>query len=216
MDTSRHVSVRDLVGYRLQELRKRRGLTAQQFADRCATRGAPQLTRNFVTSLETRRRGLTVDDFIALAYSLDTAPMALLDLSENLDEVVDVTSTVQVSDTEQWRNWLVGDAALEGSDSRLYYGTELERMQAPGGQAMSAYARALVLERHRELAAMYDKQANEFLARVRGQMLAFIDDVAEELRSGASADQALSRLAEIRGKVVGHSQQDSAAQLGAA
>lgn len=202
MGTGGELSVRDVVSHRVQELRKRRGLTGQKLADRCKEIGAAHITRDFVTSLETRRRGISADDVIVLAYALDVAPLALLGLSEQRREAVSVTPSVVVGDGEQWRNWLVGDAALEGSDSRLYYGAALERLQAPGGQAMSAYARAVVLERHRELAASYDKQANELLDRTRRQMLAFVDDVASEVQSGAPSDQVLVRLAEIRDNIV--------------
>jgi transcriptional regulator with XRE-family HTH domain len=202
MDTAGNVSVRDVVSYRVQELRKRRGLTGRQLADKCAAAGAAHITRDFVTSLETRRRGVSVDDVLVLAYVLDVAPLVLLGLSESRGEVVTLTDSVRVADAEQWRNWLVGDAALEGSDSRLYYGSALERMEAPGGQAMSAYARAVVLERHRELAAHYDKQAHELLDRTRTQMRAFVDDLAAEVAAGGSAEQVLARLDGIRSRIV--------------
>ena len=202
MDTQKDLSVRDVVSSRVQELRKRRGMTGRQLAERCATLGASHITRDFITSLETRRRGIAADDVIVLAYALDVAPLALLAFSEQHAEAVAVTASVRVSDAEQWRNWLVGDSALDGSDGRLYYGNALEHMQAPGGRAMSAYARAVVLERHRELAASYDKQANELLDRTRGQMLTFVDDVAAELQTDAPADQVLQRLAEIRSRIV--------------
>ncbi|MFI6785046.1 hypothetical protein [Micromonospora sp. NPDC050276] len=113
-----------------------------------------------------------------------------------------MTAGVEVRDPEEWRNWLVGDAALEGSDARLFYGAALETMEAPGGQAMAAYVRALVADRQRELLEVYNKQALDLLERTRRQTLALVDDVSAEVTSGAPTEQILERLARIRANIV--------------
>lgn len=178
-------------------------MTAMSLAQRCKALGAAHITRDFVTSLETRRRGISADDVIALAYALDVAPLALLALDASKDETVAVTPGVAVADPEEWRNWLVGDAALEGSDPRLYYGSALEQMEAPGGQAMSAYVRALIAERQRELLDVYNRQAMDLLERARRQSLALVDDVTAEITGRVPPDQIIARLARIRANIVG-------------
>lgn len=202
MSSPRQLSARDLIGTRVKEIRTRRGLTAAALAKRCNDIGAKHITRDFVTNLETKRRGLSVDDVFVLAFALDVAPLALLALDATKDEVIAVAESVAVVDPEEWRNWLVGDAALEGTDAKLYYGAALETMEAPGGQAMSAYVRSLVAERQRELLSVYNKQAMDLLERTQRQALALLDDVTEEVSSGAPAAQILQRLAGIRANIV--------------
>jgi hypothetical protein len=161
------------------------------------------VTRVFVANIESRRRGLALDDLIVFALALDVAPVALLQLREERDEVAAPTSTVRVADAAQWRSWLVGDAALDASDAQLYYGAALERMQAPDGQALSAYARAVVQKQHRDLVTFYEERALDLLDRTRSQALNLIDDVCAEVDSGAPSERILRRLADIRAGIAG-------------
>lgn len=79
------VGASDTVGERLRLLRKQRGLSVEEMADRCAAAGAPELTANSLYTIENgRRKGgertrrVTVDELIALAYALGVSPLALL------------------------------------------------------------------------------------------------------------------------------------------
>ena len=74
------------VAKRVQEVRKKRGLTVKQLAGRCSELGAPELTASALYNLESgrrdgaghRRRPVTVDELLALAYVLSVAPIHLL------------------------------------------------------------------------------------------------------------------------------------------
>ena len=195
------LSARDVAGCRVAELRRRRGLTGGQLAARCAELGAAHITRSFVANIESRRRGLSVDDLLVLALALDLAPVELLALSAEADESLALTATVCVADPDLLRGWLVGEAALPASNARLYYGAALERMEAPGGLAMSAYAKAVVQERTAQIAAHYEREATELLQRTRAQAIDLLSDVADAVASGASQDEILGRLAAIRSRV---------------
>lgn len=85
-------SASDVVGARVRQLRLERGWkTPQQLAERCAEIGAEDLTTNAIYALESgrrdaegrRRRRVTVDEMIALAYALEVSPLALLLPKEN-------------------------------------------------------------------------------------------------------------------------------------
>lgn len=203
MSTERPLFPREVAGLRIQEVRKRRGLTAEQLASRCRELGAEHVTRQFVANIESCRRGLSLDDLLVFALALDVAPVALLELREERDEVATPTTTVRVADAQQWRNWLIGDAALDVSDAQLYYGAALEKMQAPDGQALSAYARAVVQKQHRDLVSFYEERALDLLSRTRAQALNLIDDIQAEVASGAPSERILHRLADIRAGIAG-------------
>lgn len=76
----------DLAGARVREARGRRGWTARQLAERCIKAGAPGLTASVIANIETgrkdaagqRRRDITIDELLALAYVLEIPPVALL------------------------------------------------------------------------------------------------------------------------------------------
>jgi transcriptional regulator with XRE-family HTH domain len=74
----------DLAGERVKEIRKRRGWTAAQLAARLAAVGADQLTEAALANIETgrrrngqRRRDVTIDEILALAYVLNVPPVLL-------------------------------------------------------------------------------------------------------------------------------------------
>jgi transcriptional regulator with XRE-family HTH domain len=70
----------------VREIRQRRGWTAAALAERCAEIGAPEITRSVIANLETgrpgpdgrRRRDVTIDELLTLAYALDVPPADLL------------------------------------------------------------------------------------------------------------------------------------------
>ncbi len=88
----------DLSGARVRETRGRRGWTARQLADRCAEAGAPELTVSVIANIETgrrdaegrRRRDVTIDELLALAYVLEVPLNALLAPGEG--ERIGITS----------------------------------------------------------------------------------------------------------------------------
>ena len=76
----------DLAGTRVREARDRRRWTARQLAEHCADAGAPELTASVIANIETgrkdasgqRRRDVTIDELLSLAYVLEVPPVALL------------------------------------------------------------------------------------------------------------------------------------------
>lgn len=84
---SNRLTPSDVVGVRIREVRRRRGWTAANLAERCAEIGAAEITASVVNDLETgrrdkrtgrRRRNVSVDEVLALAYALDVAPVQLV------------------------------------------------------------------------------------------------------------------------------------------
>jgi hypothetical protein len=74
-------------------------------------------------------------------------------------------------------------------------------MQAPDGQPMSAYAKAVVQERSAQIAAHYEQEATELLRRTRAQALEMISDVSDAVATGLAKDVILQRLDAIRRRV---------------
>lgn len=67
-----------VIARRVRELRERRGITAAQLSERMRDVGTP-FDKTVVANLETgRRRFVTVQELLALAYILDVAPVHLL------------------------------------------------------------------------------------------------------------------------------------------
>lgn len=81
------VRASDQIGRKIKEVRQRRGLTAEQLADRCADIGAPHISAAVLANIETgrrdkttgqRRRELTVEELLILAVALEAPPAVLL------------------------------------------------------------------------------------------------------------------------------------------
>jgi transcriptional regulator with XRE-family HTH domain len=77
----------DLIGDQVKDLRRRRNLTAEQLAERCAAAGAPEITAAVIANIETgrrdkttkrRRRDVTIDELLILACALEVPPVSLL------------------------------------------------------------------------------------------------------------------------------------------
>ena len=99
---------------RIKEARRVRGWSVRQLAERCAAAGAPELTDNVIENIERGRqpgaarrgRDVTIDQWMILAYVLDTPPMALV-LPALADAEYRITS--QVSEpAARVAQWLAG------------------------------------------------------------------------------------------------------------
>ena len=105
---------------RVRQIRRRRGLTAEGLAARCAEIGAPEITRSVIANIETgrkgrdgrRRRDVTVDELLILAFALQVPP-ALLMVPLDGTETLQVTNDVQMG-VLQAANWMAGDDAAAG------------------------------------------------------------------------------------------------------
>lgn len=106
---------------RVKDLRRKRGLTAQQLAERMTEAGVPW-EAGVVTKLETgRRKSISVAELLALAYVLDVALVHLM-ISADLDADAPcaVTPTLSIP-AGAARRWIRGQQPLSGQDPRLYY-----------------------------------------------------------------------------------------------
>lgn len=145
----------EVVAQRVRDLRTRHGWTAEQLADECAKAGAEQLNRSVLANLESgRRKFVTLDEVIALAYVLDVAPVHLLvPTSEVVDHrkfgrvLVDgyrLTDKLSADSLQRARAWIKGEAALPGVDRRMY---DAERPEGdphpPNAADVIAYLQAL-------------------------------------------------------------------------
>src|SRR5690349_18934210 len=110
-----------LVAGQVKQLRRHRGMTAQQLADRCASLGAPGITTNVIANIETRRRDVSVDELLMLALALDVAPLHLLTPDGDATVRLAISPTVTVAHAEDLQQWLRGEQALPQNQARLYY-----------------------------------------------------------------------------------------------
>jgi transcriptional regulator with XRE-family HTH domain len=157
--------VSDRVGAKVREHRQRLGLTREQLAERCAELGADGITASVLVNIESgrpdkqgvRRRDVTVDEVLILAYALDVPPIVLFVEPDN-HTPLPVTPKTQVSgwdalywvtgeeeppwlqdgeadSAERRRRWR--DAASQLTESRAVktYVKRLRVLQARGDQA---------------------------------------------------------------------------------
>lgn len=106
---------------RVKELRRKRGLTAQQLAERMTKAGVPW-EAGVVTKLETgRRKSISVAELLALAYVLDVALVHLIvSADDDGGAPYAMTPTLSVR-AAQARRWIRGQDPLPGQDPRLYF-----------------------------------------------------------------------------------------------
>lgn len=137
-------TVSDAVGDRVQQVRKKRGLTVKQLAERCAELGAPELTVQALYNLEggrrddggRRRRDVTVDELLKLAYVLSVAPVHLLVPPVDGDEVVPYRFIEGVTTTPGFaRAWIRGQTPIGRVAARDYFSEVPDsEWQVPQGQ----------------------------------------------------------------------------------
>lgn len=104
---------------RVREARNRKGMTAQELADRLKASGVPW-DRGTVTKLETgRRQSVTVVELLALARVLDVAPIHLLVPLDD-EAALRVTPAEHVP-ADRARQWIRGNKPLAGTDLRIFW-----------------------------------------------------------------------------------------------
>ncbi|MGI8680998.1 MAG: helix-turn-helix domain-containing protein [Mycobacteriales bacterium] len=123
------------IAARLQAVRKARGWSAREVAERCARAGMPELDRSTIANIELgRRRRIGVDEWLVLAYVLGVAPVHLL---VPLEEGFYAFTPDVVSSSGPVRQWVRGNypmvpftnGALEMQADRDSY-----RAQVPGDE----------------------------------------------------------------------------------
>jgi transcriptional regulator with XRE-family HTH domain len=93
----------DLTGERVKEIRRRRGWTTAQLAARLAEAGAGHLTEAVLANIETgrrrngqRRRDVTIDEVLTLAYVLNVPPV-LLFIPVGTEDTLAITPTIDMT-----------------------------------------------------------------------------------------------------------------------
>lgn len=106
------------IAMRVKEARNRKGLTAQELADKLRASGLPW-DRGTVTKLETgRRQNVSVVEWLALARALDVAPIHLLVPLE--DGGAYQVTPGEVAKTARARYWIRGLVPLGRTDMRIF------------------------------------------------------------------------------------------------
>lgn len=113
-----------MIADRVRQLMNAKGWTAQQLVDELAKVGI-EWTRLVVANLlvkkpERRRRYVTVDEWLALAYVLDVAPIHLMIPIDGEDEMYAVTPEASPA-AGQARAWIRGQMPLGDQDPRVYF-----------------------------------------------------------------------------------------------
>lgn len=107
------------IARRVREARNRKGLTAQELADRLQSSGLAW-DRGTVTKLETgRRQNVSVAEWLALARALDVAPIHLLTPLDD-DRQYQVTPQEHVP-AGRARQWIRGIKPLAGTDLQVFW-----------------------------------------------------------------------------------------------
>ncbi|GGX54138.1 helix-turn-helix domain-containing protein [Streptomyces fructofermentans] len=116
------------VAKRVREARKRRGLTAEQVAERLAEQGIPW-ERSTVAKLENgNRQNLTLTEWLALSVVLNVAPVHLL-LPIDADGDPYQVTPERTNEVEHTRGWIRGHWPLPGSNAIQYQGEMPEAEQ---------------------------------------------------------------------------------------
>jgi hypothetical protein len=207
---SGQVRASDVVAAQIRRLRAGRGLTAARLAERCQALGAPAITTNVITNIETRRRDVSVDDLLVFALALDVPPLHLLSPAPGDDKstapkrsgqqpsgpaAFAVTGTVAIPDPVLTRRWLHGQQALPGSQEHLYYAAAHDDATQAGtttAPAQDAGAR---------LAAQFDREAANFVSTVRAQVDGLLTGLETAVTKGDSPQDVLATLAQARSRL---------------
>jgi transcriptional regulator with XRE-family HTH domain len=112
-----------VIAERVKDIRRRRKMTAARLGEEMTKAGIPW-DRSIVANLESgRRKSVSVEELLGLAYVLDVAPIHLI---VPLDEGrYAVTPGGHTARNHQVRAWIRGTHALEGHTDERYYFSEV-------------------------------------------------------------------------------------------
>jgi transcriptional regulator with XRE-family HTH domain len=125
--TNQPLTSTEVIAARMRHLMARKGWTAQQLVDELDKVGI-HWTRLIVANLlvtkpERRRRFVTVDELLALAYVLDVAPIHLLlpidDAAQSRDDYAVTPEDWGI--VNQVREWIRGRVPFGDQDPRVYF-----------------------------------------------------------------------------------------------
>lgn len=110
------------VAGRVKELRQRRGWSAAVLADHCQRAGMPELNRSVIANVESgRRKYVTIDEMLTLAYVLDVAPVHLLIPTDTAEGDLYAATGRSYLPLPAAREWIRGRYCPPGGDPRTYF-----------------------------------------------------------------------------------------------
>jgi transcriptional regulator with XRE-family HTH domain len=183
----------DTVADRVRQFRKRRGWDLHRLAAECAAVGAPGLSAAVLANVESgrrdphgrRRREVTIDELLALAYVL-AVPPTLLFIPLGTDDEVAILPTVTVH-PDLALAWVEGHEPPVGSDRRVRDAEEWDAAAAP-------------LRLYRALRTAQALTDRAFLAvRTTEQRIAYVGRATPELEEtlGAQREEYVVALGEL-------------------
>jgi transcriptional regulator with XRE-family HTH domain len=204
--TQAPVSPTQAIAERLQELRKRRGWSAAELAERCAEKGLVGLNRSVLANIESgRRKYVTVEELFTLAYVLGVSPTSLLVPPDTVPLAVTPTVT---DGSDLVRDWIEGEGPLPSqlgnsdeqwrkADDDYFRGApetaQRHRraamdplMQTIGGELMT-FAREGVLKRQGESIKTDPARLARALRMSARKTSTYVDLLAQELDDRAAA-----------------------------
>ena len=101
---------------RLEEARKRAGMTQADLARACAEVGEPSYRQTTIAKIENGDRGVAVDDVFVLAHALGISPAWLVTPTEAGTGVMVATDAIY--DARAVRAWLRGHGSIAELDER--------------------------------------------------------------------------------------------------
>jgi transcriptional regulator with XRE-family HTH domain len=105
----------------VKDLRAKRRLSAEGLADAMREVGVP-FDKTVIANLETgRRRFVTVQELLALAYVLDVAPTHLLVPTDGTGDEVYLVTPTYGSTVTHVRHWIRGQQPIGPQDARTYF-----------------------------------------------------------------------------------------------
>jgi len=131
----------DAVAGRVKELRTRRGWSAERLAKACADAGMPELNRSVIANIESRRRKqVSIEEALTLAYVLDVAPVHLIVPTEDVEQYLGTPDPLPLPAA---RAWIRGEFCPPQCDPRTYFSevpAKEFRPQRPTGEQIEEHS----------------------------------------------------------------------------
>ncbi|KAB1943431.1 hypothetical protein F8271_10090 [Micromonospora sp. ALFpr18c] len=135
-----------------------------------------------------RQTGPTADELIRFAYILDVPPASLL-TAEN--GKVQVAPGVMV-DADRYRRWVVGQEALEGTDSS-HYDAAAEPLRGEGHSAPTELREEFLTKAQVAFDAFF-ADSEEIRRNTRQQVQGVLDEVREAVTSGRDPAEIVAKI----------------------
>lgn len=105
------------VGRSVRALREHRGLSGRQLAERWQAASGLRRTQQTVSDLEGGRRSLKLEEWLQVAYCLDTSPTSLLTNAHALQRFAVASHE---PDYTEFRDWIFEAHPLDGQDGSWF------------------------------------------------------------------------------------------------